>query len=105
MSTRASALAVLAILAFPSGSAAADRSDPCGPISKFAEIVMDAHQDGFPMTDMMRLVDEGGPVPELRRRIVIAAYSEPRFRTPANQHDAVGRFRDRVAAECYSADR
>lgn len=91
--------AVLALLVASTVPAWADDGDPCVAQSSLAAQIMEAHQVGVPLTQLMEVLAEN----ELGRIMARAAYSSPRYSSPSVRQQAIDDFRDRMALLCYEA--
>ena len=81
-----------------SSAAGADTSEHdkmCKLVSEYAEAAMQAHQIGVPLSDVLENSQEN------MRPIVLRAYAQLRWPTDKTRTQAVARFRDEVALECY----
>lgn len=70
----------------------------CGSWGRFAELAMQAHQRGVPMTDQMAL----SPDPRAYE-LTLEAYQSERFQTQRQQEIAATTYRDKTSAECLMA--
>lgn len=70
--------------------------DFCTVYAETARLIMKSHQVGVPMSRAMENM-EGSP---MGRERVIAAYSYPRYSTPAMQTRAMEEFRDLAYLGC-----
>lgn len=91
--------AVLALLLASTLPAWAEVGDPCVAQASLAAQIMEAHQVGVPLTQLMEVLAEN----ELGRVMARAAYSSPRYSTPSVRQQSIDDFRDRMALLCYEA--
>ena len=74
----------------------------CALVGQLAESVMLNRQAGLPMsTQLTTIVTPESPA--LIQNIIVLAYEQPRFHTPANQRRAVEDFRNDTEAACLRA--
>lgn len=85
------------------------RDEFCAGLGDLAETIMGAHQDGIPMSDLIRILteveseeEEFDTAPAIRRMIRLA-YAEPPMRTPENARRQRAEFRTGVELACYDA--
>lgn len=90
---------VLTIFLASTFPASAEDGDPCVAQASLAAQIMEAHQVGVPLTQLMEVLAEN----ELGRIMARAAYSSPRYSSPVVRQQAIDDFRDRMALLCYEA--
>lgn len=85
-----------------------DKEWVCDETSRLAEFIMEAHQDGFPMTDMIGILRDtkteeisANLVNGYIENLVVPIYSSPRFHTDKAKKRAIANARDTTAADCY----
>ncbi|TIN38853.1 MAG: hypothetical protein E5Y10_25060 [Mesorhizobium sp.] len=101
LKTRWLTVALLGIsIVASSGASASDKT--CARAAKVAEKLMEVRQSGVSLGDAMDALVSSYPASahEFVRKLVIDAYSFPRFRTPEYRQRAVAEFRDGAHLAC-----
>jgi hypothetical protein len=74
----------------------------CAAHASTAATIMSARQEGVPMADMLNILkgDFSAHTKDLYKKIIINAYSSPRFEIEKNQKKIIDDFRDKVHVDC-----
>ena len=78
-------------------------NDSCRTWSSLATSIMSVRQKEMPMFDLMDLMKKTIPDPTLQdviKKIILAAYEEPSFRSENNQERAIKEFSNEMAMAC-----
>lgn len=98
---------VLFVAVIPLCAQADERYDKlCELHSKSAKYIMEARQNGAPMSDAMKIAsngDSGPKLKELMRSIVVSAYETPRFGSKQLKDSAVSEFENKVYLSCIKS--
>jgi len=81
-----------------------NRDEICAVQGDIARTVMTMRQKNAPISDLMAWANNAGDLAPLMRSLVLTAYDEPAYVTPANQQRAVDTFQNEVVLICYKAD-
>jgi hypothetical protein len=87
-------------------SSAMTWQEKCEAMAQIATKVMTAHQERVPLSETLHAYDhiESPDFKAILKRIILDAYSGPRFATPKIQKDAVQDFSDRTLVSCLKAE-
>jgi glucose-6-phosphate 1-dehydrogenase len=79
-----------------------DNTSLCKTFSSIAVQIMTARQEGVPLVDLLEIAAQGKSkdLNVIAKKLVIAAYEEPRFKTPQNVQRTIDKFRDQVTLDC-----
>lgn len=99
-------LALAAALAsgLAAAPARAQALDMCQELGTLAETIMGHRQNGATMSDMMQRLEAVDVLPvfkEMGRAVIMDAFSEPQYRSPGYQAQAIRDFRNAVELTCY----
>lgn len=75
----------------------------CAAYASTAATIMSARHEGVPMADMLNILkdpDYSAHTKNIHKKIIINAYSLPRFEIEKNQKKSIADFRDRVHVDC-----
>lgn len=75
-------------------------NDTCDAWALMAENTMRNRQTGVSLGDSLNAIT-GNVVEDLLRAIILSAWSQPRYNTPAYQQRAISDFRDEQHLLCY----
>jgi hypothetical protein len=100
---RATTIALLGItMVVSSGADASDKT--CSRAAKVAERLMNARQSGVSLEDATDTLVSSCPASAGVRKLVMDAYSIPRFSSPEYQQRAIAEFRDGAHLACLKAE-
>lgn len=90
---------LISITMLLSATAGAASDDHCTNIAMLAESVMDSHQAGVSISEVLGSAKEAG-IEGIIQPMVIEAYDSPRFSTEPMKKKKVGEFRDKWHLRC-----
>jgi len=85
--------------AIPAISADDDCRDYCDVMARAGEVIMNAHQKGYPMQKMIGTYSGAGDTID---ELIIVAYDSPRYSTEESQQIAIEEYREKVYLECVN---
>lgn len=85
--------------AIPAISADDDCRDFCDVMARAGEVIMNAHQKGYPMQRMIRTYSGAGDAID---ELIIVAYDSPRYSIEESQQRVIEEYRDKVYLECVN---
>ena len=99
---------IVALMMVVPVSVAAEESKDLGPemcaaLGQMSESIMLSRQVGVPLSQMIEITSNEGEDEELQktiRKIVLAAYDEPRYNSVDYQQQAAQEFNNKVVLEC-----
>lgn len=92
-------ITVVCLLISPPLFAAEDWRELCGSLGELAEAVMSGRQSGMPMANAINTAPDNA-YRDMFEKLVIAAYTKPRYSTEGMQKRSVEEFRDEIYLGC-----
>ena len=80
-----------------------EETDFCKALGDLAETIMTARQEGASLSDMMGRIKDS-EIADIQRKIILAAYEEPRWATEETKKEAIEDFRNEIELECYKGN-
>ncbi len=80
-----------------------DETDFCKALGDYAETIMTNRQEGVSLSSTIGLVKDSD-IAEIQRKIILAAYEEPRWATEETKKEAIEDFRNDIELECYKGN-
>ena len=90
------ALGIIFVTAMMSPAFVYAEKNNCALFAQAAEVAMQSHQAGIPLSQVM----EGTDGNKALRELIIMAYERPRYSSKKFQQEEVSRFRDQIHVEC-----
>lgn len=79
-----------------------DKAQLCETMGKTASNVMEIRQNGTPLSETMKMVEQVDPkIQDIFREIIMVAYDEPRWSTANSKTRAIEDYRISVERECF----
>lgn len=95
---------LIAAIVFAVSSASAFAVLPCDSIGSLSRSVMEARQTGVALSSMLAIADKHPLTRDLVRRIIMDAYSRPRFNTKEFQERATDDFSTSWELSCHEVN-
>lgn len=101
---RLTAAALALAWATPAQAQAVSSDEWCSAVAGLAETIMTKRQEGFSMTDMMRVTRDFEAMGDLARSMIREAFEGPRYQTREYQDQVIREFTDNWAVACYNTE-